>query len=277
MENDLQTQQSQPMTLIHMAIENKADISVIERLYEMNKDYQAQQASKAFKMAIANFQGKKPVLIKEKKIDFTTSTGSRIKYNYLPLAKLQSKIDPILSEFGLSYRWEQQDKEKMIQITCIVSHLDGHEETTHLKAPLDQTGKKGVVQQIGSTITYLKRYTLEAALGLASDDDDDGTAAKAQKPVLDMENKIFEKALEALKNGNTTIQGIENTYALTATAKEALINSIDPDELSLLFDLVQEKIPSNDIANIKRIIEQQEKGNYSKVLFTLTKLKDELV
>jgi hypothetical protein len=44
----------------------------------------------------------------------------------------------------------------------------------------DATGNKNPVQQIGSTVTYLQRYTLLAATGLAtSDSDDDGRGGAA--------------------------------------------------------------------------------------------------
>src|SRR5690606_5500273 len=38
----------------------------------------------------------------------------------------------------------------------------------------DSSGSKNAIQAIGSTLTYLQRYTLIQALGLAASDDDDG-------------------------------------------------------------------------------------------------------
>ena len=53
-------------------------------------------------------------------------------------------------------------------MTCVLSHRDGHFEETTLTAGRDDSGKKNAIQQVGSTITYLQRYTLKAALGLAA-------------------------------------------------------------------------------------------------------------
>ena len=61
-----------------------------------------------------------------------------------------------------------------MHVTCIVAHRDGHFEETTLSAGHDQSGNKNSIQAVGSTITYLQRYTLKAALGLAASDDDDG-------------------------------------------------------------------------------------------------------
>lgn len=43
-----------------------------------------------------------------------------------------------------------------------------------MSASADTSGSKNSIQAIGSTITYLQRYTLFSILGLASTDDDDG-------------------------------------------------------------------------------------------------------
>ena len=40
--------------------------------------------------------------------------------------------------------------------------------------PADNSGGKNSIQGIGSSITYLQRYTLKLALGLAAGRDDDG-------------------------------------------------------------------------------------------------------
>src|SRR5690606_13579685 len=49
-----------------------------------------------------------------------------------------------------------------------------HSEENSLAGPADNSGSKNAIQAIGSTLTYLQRYTLIQALGLAAADDDDG-------------------------------------------------------------------------------------------------------
>jgi hypothetical protein len=62
-------------------------------------------------------------------------------------------------------------------VTCIVSHRLGYFEENTLVGPRDDSGNKNSLQQVGSTLTYLQRMTLKAALGLAASDDDDARAA----------------------------------------------------------------------------------------------------
>ena len=66
----------------------------------------------------------------------------------------------------------EQDHTNGITVTCIVSHLDGHSESTTMSASADKTGGKNEVQAIGSTVTYLQRYTLIGSLGITTADDD---------------------------------------------------------------------------------------------------------
>ena len=75
-------------------------------------------------------------------------------------------------ECELSYRWEFQDIEDKIKCTCIVTHSMGHSENTTMTAGKDTTGNKNDIQSIGSTRTYLQRYTLIGALGLSTADQD---------------------------------------------------------------------------------------------------------
>jgi hypothetical protein len=70
----------------------------------------------------------------------------------------------------------------------------GHSEETTLSAPSDTTGSKNPIQAIGSTITYLERYTLLALTGLATYDQDDDAQSvgveyidkKQQNQLLDL-------------------------------------------------------------------------------------------
>jgi ERF superfamily len=63
-------------------------------------------------------------------------------------------------------------------VTCILTHQMGHSEETTLAGAPDNSGSKNSIQAIGSTVTYLERYTLLAATGLAAaNGDNDGQGA----------------------------------------------------------------------------------------------------
>jgi hypothetical protein len=86
-----------------------------------------------------------------------------------------------LSEQGLSSAWETVQDEKGIAVTCKITHILGHSEKTTLKAGGDDSGGKNKIQAIGSTVTYLSRYTLLSLVGLATAEmDDDGAGSEAE-------------------------------------------------------------------------------------------------
>jgi len=60
--------------------------------------------------------------------------------------------------------------------------LSGNQANT-LSAAADTTGNKNSIQAIGSTLSYLQRYTLCAALGLAAEEDDDGQSSSGDEPI----------------------------------------------------------------------------------------------
>ena len=61
--------------------------------------------------------------------------------------------------------------------------MAGHSEETTLSGPADSSGSKNAIQAIGSTLTYLQRYSLVQMLGLAASNDDDGAAAKGGETI----------------------------------------------------------------------------------------------
>ena len=198
-----------PAMLLQQAIMNKLDINHLERLMKLQEDWEKRQAEKAFKLAFANFQAQKPELKKLDVANFQTKNG-QVKYHYNAISNIQKAVDPILGKNGLSYRWEQEQKGEKIKITCIVSHIDGHSESTWIEALSDNTGSKNSIQAIGSTITYLKRYTLEGALGLASGNDDDGKGNSENKDDVEILTKAL-KELDKVKN-KSDLQKIWNKY-----------------------------------------------------------------
>lgn len=157
-----------PMEMLNTAVMSGADISVLEKLMALQERYEASQARKAFDSAMADAKARMGTVHKATKGNYG---------NYADFASVARHVDPVLSEHGLSYRFNVDQTERAMKVTCIVRHRDGHFEETTLMSPVDTSGSKNAVQQIGSTQTYLQRYTLMAALGLAASKDDDGHAA----------------------------------------------------------------------------------------------------
>ena len=169
-----------PMEMIDRALSRGADPDTLGKLLALQERWEASQGRKAFDQAIAAAKAEITPIIKNKTVDFTGKTGIRTHYQHEDLAQIARQVDPILSKHGLSYRYRTQQAERKVTVTCILSHRDGYSEETSLDSAPDESGNKNHIQAVGSAITFLQRYTLKAALGLAAAADDDGQAVGAK-------------------------------------------------------------------------------------------------
>jgi hypothetical protein len=165
------------MGMLDHAVRSGAGLDTISKLMDLQDRYEKTQARKAFDAAIAAAKAKIPVIIKNKTVDFPNKTaGGRTSYRHEDLGEIARTIDPILGEFGLSYRFRTETTNGTIRVTCIISHRDGYSEENSLPSSPDASGNKNPLQAVGSAITYLQRYLLKASLGLAAAADDDNAS-----------------------------------------------------------------------------------------------------
>lgn len=140
-----------------------------------------------FNEAMANFQGEYTPPKKDKKVDYKTSKGQVIKYDYSDLESLQRAIRETASKHGLSWNTDFEYEESVVSnygkeqkalvlITKVVINHSSGVEKTFKGVPLYITSFDP--QSIGSVKTYSERYALSGAFGIASDSDDDGQVAK---------------------------------------------------------------------------------------------------
>lgn len=160
-----------PMALIQVAMESGADLDRLERLMEMQMRWEESAARKAFNKAVADLKKESIVIVKDALVDFQTTKG-RTRYRHETLGNVLSQVTEAMSRYGLSHSWDISQQGGNISVTCVLSHELGHSKPTSMSAPADNSGGKNQIQQIGSAVTYLQRYTLKAALGLASQDYD---------------------------------------------------------------------------------------------------------
>jgi hypothetical protein len=162
-----------PMEMLAIAVQQGADLDRLQKLMDLQERWEANQARKAFVAAMAKFKSEPIQILKSKAVNIPGGA----KFSHATLADVVDGIVSSLSKYGLSHKWETL-QDHGITVTCILTHEAGHSERTVLSAPPDDSGKKNAIQQIASTVTYLERYTLMAACGLAAKDmDDDGHGA----------------------------------------------------------------------------------------------------
>ncbi|WP_167761441.1 ERF family protein [Duganella callida] len=166
-----------PFELVAHAAARGASMEELRTFIELQERLEANQARKAYVAAMAEFKRNPPQIVKDKLVSFDGRDGSNTSYMHATLGSVCGAIVEGLGRQGFSHRWDtEQPPSGMVSVTCTITHSMGHSEVTRMQAPPDASGKKNAIQQIASTITYLQRYTLLAACGLATNEqmDDDG-------------------------------------------------------------------------------------------------------
>jgi hypothetical protein len=140
--------------------------------------------------ALSKAQGEMQAAIKDKINPF-------FKSRYADLGSIWDAARPVLSKYGLCIMQTTEmspDGGKVIMVTTL-AHTSGQWVKSYI--PLNPT--KNDSQGMGAAITYLRRYSLSAIVGVVCDDDDDGEEAvgrgKAQNtpPAPKPENLPVEK------------------------------------------------------------------------------------
>lgn len=135
-------------------------------------------------------------------VNETANAGNRI-YKYLNLATLLKSIKPIFEKHGLAFTQKvtfniQGDGRQVLgAIETII--FDDTDQMTVCEYPFFVTGDP---QQVGSAITYARRYSLTTILGIFPDKDDDGSYARQQyetadKPIGAEQYATLVKAMDA--------------------------------------------------------------------------------
>lgn len=180
-------QPTTPMDLLRLAMERNMAPEQLGQFMDLIERQKKAEAQQAFVAAMAALKKNPPTIEKTNVADFTTQKG-RTTYTYADLATVCTAVIAALAEHGISHDWsvEQpgngQPDAGMICVTCTLTHEQGHSKSTTLKAPADPSGSKNAIQAIGSTVSYLERYSLLAACGIAVKEmgDDDGASSQPQ-------------------------------------------------------------------------------------------------
>lgn len=137
--------------------------------------------------ALAALQAKLPHIGKDKTAKVQTKDNRNYTYDYANLASILTALKSLMGPLGLAFTAkpttvfrDNGDREFVLEYKLI--HAPSGESDAGewpLPDPLRTTP-----QQVGSAITYARRYCLCAVLGIApDDDDDDGQAAATAGPV----------------------------------------------------------------------------------------------
>jgi len=173
-----------PMDMVARMVDRGASIEELQKMMDFAERIEKRDAEKSFVGAMAEFKHNPPRIEKNRRANVSSKKGEGASYAYLyaNLADVCAAVVHGLAAVGISHKWQTKQQDGHVAVTCTLTHERGHSESTMLSAGLDLSGGKNNLQALGSTVSYLERYTLLAATGLAVDDgqDDDGEAGITQ-------------------------------------------------------------------------------------------------
>jgi hypothetical protein len=149
-----------------------------------------------------------------------TVTNTFFKAKYAPLNEVLNTVRPILGKYGLS----------VVQIptfdnaNCSVNTLLTHKSGGCIFFPaLQNKPTKPDVQGMGSTLTYLRRFALNAILGVMGEVDDDGNAAsekaKSDKPAMQKDTLLEAARAYVAKAEDANDKQVRNAKIIELTKK----------------------------------------------------------
>lgn len=149
------------------------------------------------------------------------------KSKYADLSSVVEAIRDALSGNGLSYMQHLHPSEKHeVCVETVLLHASGQWVSCGtLTVPVSKHDAQG----FGSALTYARRYSLSAAVGVVADDDDGNAAAaaapkpQAPKPTAkEVPAKVKEKVAEIQKPARGTISGDPSESDLTGIGPDRL-------------------------------------------------------
>ena len=129
--------------------------------------------------ALVKAQGQFPTITRDKTVTVTTKTGGSYKFSYAPLDSILAAVRKPLLDNGLALV-QLLDPDELV---TMLLHTSGQALSSRTTLP-----QAGELQSFGSAITYLRRYAIQAMLGIAAEEDDDGNRAAGNTVKADVEH-----------------------------------------------------------------------------------------
>ena len=106
------------------------------------------------------------------------STNPHFRSRYADLAEVLNTIRPVFSKHGLAIMQSVMAEHQLVTVMTTITHKEGGYLTSSLACAAPTTK----VQDLGSMVTYLRRYSAAALAGISQEDDDGNSNAASYKP-----------------------------------------------------------------------------------------------
>lgn len=175
--------------------------------------------------AMIEFQKELSPVVKDSIATITPRDGkAKFSYAYAKLEEIIEHVMPILNKHDLGFTQTSRIEGMDNVLQTIIFHKSGEKILSEMFLPVASDAQK-----TGAAITYFKRYMLQAALGLATEDDD-AQDVKDIKPPRGKQEQAFQgKSVEEIaKDRDAIVNDVksflkEKTHGMSLTEGMAFL------------------------------------------------------
>jgi len=143
------------------------------------------------------------------------SVNPHFKSRYADLAEVLNTVRPVFAKHGIAIIQSTGFSDGLVSVTTALVHKEGGYVTSVASC----TPAKVDAQGVGAATTYLRRYSLAAATGVAQEDDDGQSAAHNRPAVVAKPSNALLDVLAATEDA-TSEEVLRNLYKATETFAE---------------------------------------------------------
>src|SRR5690625_914812 len=147
------------------------------------------------------------------KVTVRTKKGGQYDFQYTDLTGIIDEVKPKLSKNGITILQntytELTEGQFFVAVTTRLTHKSGQWiESFPLKFPVGEND----IQTMGGLVTYMKRYSLSAILGISTEADDDGNVASGNTATCKASNKQLDFITHIIKRKVTEEHTFEKLH-----------------------------------------------------------------
>lgn len=115
------------------------------------------------------------------------------KSTYADYESVADAVKAPLNDNGISYRHTSRWVDNILFVGTVLTHAESGEKSDPFELP---TRTSGTPQEMGSAITYNRRYSLAAACGIPQEDDDANAASSKPKAEASTSKSVLSQLLK---------------------------------------------------------------------------------
>lgn len=203
-----------PSDMIRLAVDKGTDLSKLRELLEIQKDWEANEARKAYNKALSIVHSKMPAVAK-------TLTNPQTRSKYASLDSIINHTKSIYTANGFSVCFYEgvSSSPNCVRVCADLIHELGHKESYFYDVPLDGVGIKGnanmtAIHGKASSVSYGRRYLMCMVFNIPTGDDNDGNANSEtidHKQLNQLLDLVAEKGVDIAKFCNyLNVDQLEN-------------------------------------------------------------------